>query len=175
MYLTTSSYTASPSILRSSGSIVLYTGSESVNASFASVHHHANSSPPSPQPSRPNSVRIVVIDSSSSSRSTARSGNCQHTVGLVSLKCWPVRIAWRCSAQPGPASKPGRFKKMHESWCKRVFHSPLPALDHTPFFSPISRNCHVSAGSLRASFSTLSLTFFSDSYAPYEQQPPTSS
>src|SRR5689334_9018143 len=175
MYLTTSSYTASPSILRSSGSIVLYTGSLSVNASLASVHHQPNSSPPSPQPSRPNSVRMVVVDSSSSSRSTARSGSCQQTVGLVSLKCTPLFIACRCSAQPGPASKPGRFKKMHASSCSRVFHSSLPARAHTPFLRPSCLNCHSSSESFLASFSTRSLTFFSDSYAPYEQHPCTSS
>ena len=100
-----------------------------VNASCASVHHHANSSPPSPQPSRPNSVSTVVVESSSSSsRSSVRNGSCQHTVGFVSLKCLPVFIACRCSAQPGPASKPGRLRKTHASSTSRVRHSSLPAL-----------------------------------------------
>src|SRR4029079_11789736 len=146
------------------GSIVLYTGSASLNASWASVHHHANSSPPSPQPSRPNSVRIVVVDSSSSSRSIARNGSCQHTVGLVSLKCLPVFIACRCSAQPGPASKPGRLRNTHASSTRRVRHSSLPAFAHTPFFKPTFLNCHSSSPRCLASFSTFSLTFFSDSY-----------
>src|SRR3954453_7242710 len=150
---------ASPSILRSSASIDLYTGSPPVNASLASVHHHANSSPPSPQPSRPNSVSTDVTDSSSSSRSTARNGSCQQTVGLVSLKCFPVFIACRCSAQPGPASKSGRLRNTHASSCSRVAHSSLPALAHTPFFSPTSLNCHSSSPSFLASFSTFSLTF----------------
>src|SRR3954452_5011484 len=148
---------ASPSILGGSASIDLYTGSPPVKASLASVHHHANSSPPSPQPSRPNSVRTEVTDSSSSSRSTARNGSCQHTVGFVSLKCLPVFIACRCSAHPGPASKPGRLRKTHASSCKRVRHSSLPALAQTPFFKPICLNCHSSSPSRLASFSTFSL------------------
>src|SRR5262249_53193252 len=133
--------------------------------------HHANSSPPSPQPSRPNSVRIVVVDSSSSSRSIARSGNCQHTVGFVSLKCLPVFIACRCNAQPGPAAKPGRLRNTHASSTSRVRHSSLPALAHTPFFSPTFLNCHSSSVSCLESFSTMFLIGFSDSWAPYEQQP----
>ena len=141
---------------------VRYTGSSAVNASGASVHHHANSSPPSPQPSRPNSVSTEVTElSSSSSRSNVRNGSCQHTVGLVSVKCLPVFSACRCNAQPGPASKPGRLRNTHASSCRRVRHSSLPALAHTPFLSPIDLNCHSSSPSRLASFSTCSLTFFS--------------
>ena len=35
--------------------------------------------------------------------------------GLGLAKCCPVFIACRCNAQPGPASKPGRLRKMHAS------------------------------------------------------------
>ena len=98
-----------------------------VNASGASVHHHAKSSPPSPQPSRPNSVSVETTVPSSCSSSIRRSGSCQHTSGFRSAWWRPVRSACRCSAQPGPAANPGRFRKMHASFTSRVRHSVVLA------------------------------------------------
>ena len=87
-----------------------------MNASGSSVHHHANSSPPSPQPSRPNSVRrwYTMPSSSSSYSSMPRSGSCQHTSGLTSLWCCPVRSrvlvqrAARAGREAGPVQEDAR-------------------------------------------------------------------
>ncbi len=57
---------------------------------------------------------------SSSYSSMLRSGTCQHTSGFTSLWWTPVRIEYTWSAQPGPASKPGRLRKMQASSTSRV-------------------------------------------------------
>ena len=149
-----------------------------VNASCASVHHHANSSPPSPQPSRPNSVSIDVIDSSSSSRSNGaqRQLPAHRRLGLAEVLAG-VRSACRCSAQPGPGVEAGPVEEDARAVdaggcatrpCRRVFHTPRL---HARRFL----NCHSSSPSSLGELLDLSLSFFSDSCAPYEQQPWTSS
>ncbi len=147
-----------------------------VNASFASVHHQQNSSPPSPQPSRPNSVRIVVIDSSSSSRSTARNGSCQHTVGLVSLKCLPcplgvlVQRATRARSRSRDGS--GRRTRRRPGACaSRPCRPSSTRPSACPACGTATRRRRAPRRAARSCF----MSFLSDACAPYEQQPWTSS
>ena len=92
------------------------------------MHHHANSSPPSPQPSRPNSgepgdhgaVGLGVVD--------PPQGELPADLGLqlavVGARAHP-RTWW--SAQPGPLFQPGRLRKMQASSTRRVRQSALPS------------------------------------------------
>jgi hypothetical protein len=76
----------------------------------------------------------------------------------------PRLTAAMWKAQPAPAAKPGRFKKMHASSTKRVTVSPLLFVWMTFFLAPW--NCHSSGVRVAAAFSTRRASFLSTRCAP---------
>src|SRR3954464_443800 len=84
-------------------------------------------------------------------------------------------MAARCSAQPAPPGKSGRFRKMHASFAWRVIQLPSFCCFMIPFLRPWARNCHWSGVNVAAAAATRSRSASSVKCAPYEQHPCTSS
>ena len=70
------------------------------------------------------------------------------------------------NAHPAPPAKPGRFRKMHASSCRRVRYSSLATFTHTGFLRPFFRNCQSCGVSFAATLSTCFMSFLSEACAP---------
>src|SRR5271156_6979151 len=104
--------------------MLTHTGSAPTWAAGSPVQYQCSSAPPDPQPRRSYSVTVVLRISVPSGRVThawlRRIGNGQQTSGFIVNGGTPSLSALLCSAQPAPAAKPGRFKKIQAFLCLRV-------------------------------------------------------